>query len=185
MNIYEISEEFHISLAKLRKMKQKGILRVDDSTTAGDLIRATLAKGNEPTAAQLVDLIEKPSLLLELGKYVDRAEYHLRKLANPQNQVAPKDVVANVMEAAKGETEAVLIMVDWLKSIIPTKPVGHAYVATRLLLGIPETIRKYEGPRIPRALLNARSHPNFAGWWRTEKQASRNVTLYQKLALDL
>lgn len=186
MNIFDIAEEFHISLAKLRKLEKRGLLRTDNSATAADPIRARLAKGNDPTALQLVELIENPGGLLELGKYAPIAERALSALGNPQSQVAPSEVVANIMEAAKNEPEAVSILIGWTKQILSHgKPVNHAYIATRLLLGVPASIRKFEAPRIPRALLNVRQHPGFASFWRVEKLASQNRTIYQKLALDL
>lgn len=182
--IYDFCEAFHISISKARKMEKAGWLRLADSSNVTDPIRASLANGDRLTAAQLVELIEHPSGLLELGKYAGKAERELAALGNPQ--AAPREVVANIMEAAKGEPEALLILVDWLKSIIGATPAGHAFIAVRLLLGIPEGIRKFEGPRIPRALLNARNHPDFAGWWHIEASGkNRNVTIYQKTALDL
>lgn len=182
--IYDFCEVFHISLSKARKMDKGGWLRLAGSNDALDPIRASLANGDHLTAAQLVELIEAPTGLAELGKYAAKAEREIAVLGKPE--AAPSVVVANIMEAAKGEPEAVQILVDWLKSIIGKAPIGHAFVAVRLLLGISEGIRKYEGPRIPRALLNARNHPSMAGWWRTELgPKNRNVTVYQKPNFDL
>lgn len=184
MNIFEFSERYHLSLAKSRRIAKDNPGWFNGTSSAFDGIRASLANGDRLTAAQLLELIEEPAGLLELGKYTGKAESELTALGKPQ--AAPMEVVANVMEAAKGEPEAVLILVNWLKSIIGAKPVNHAFIAVRLLLGIPAGIRKYEGPRIPRALLNARKHPEFAGWWHTEAAGkNRNVTIYHKLALDL
>jgi hypothetical protein len=180
VNVFEFAEEFRLSLAKARKIKKRFPQIFDEADSAMDPLRATLAKGNRLTVPQLVELIENRAGLLELGKYATTAERELAALGNPQGQVAPNAVAANIMEAAKNEPEAVQILVDWLKEIIPAEPVEHAYIGTRLLLGVPDTIRKFEAPRIPRALLNARQHPDFAGWWRVEKSVSRNVTLYQK-----
>ena len=183
MNLFEFCERYHISLAKARRIAKDNPAWFSGTGGAFDLIRATIANGDRLTAAQLVELLENPGGLLELGKYASKAERALAALGKPQ--AAPKEVVANIMEAAKGEPEALQILIAWLKSILPEKPVSHAFIAVRLLLGIPETIRKYEGPRIPRALLNARQHPDFAGWWRVEKHGARNVTLYAKKEFDL
>lgn len=183
--IFELCEEFHLSLAKVRRMEKRYPHWFKASTSQFDEIRATLANGDALAVWQLVQLIENPGELLNLGKYAHKAERALAELGNPQAQVAPKDVAANLMEAAKNEPEAVQILVDWLKGMLPAEPVTHAFIATRLLLGVPESIRKYEGPRIPRALLNSRQSPSFAGYWRTVKELSRNVTYYQKLELDL
>lgn len=185
MNVFEFAEEFRLSLAKARAIKKRFPQIFDGEDSRFDPLRATLAKGNRLTAPQLVELIENRAGLLELGKYAATAQRELDALGKVKGQEAPKAVVANIMEAAKNEPDAVQILVDWLRDVIPAEPVEHAYLAVRLLLGLPENIRKYEAPRIPRALLNARNHPDLAGWWRLEKSISRNRTLYQKNALDL
>lgn len=185
MNVFEFSEEFRLSLVKTRAIKKRYPQIFDDNDSAVDAMRSYLAKGVGITTTQLVDLIENPSWLLSLGRYAEKAEQALAALGDPQGQVAPKEVVANIMEAAKGEPEAVQILVDWLRSIIPASPVNHAFIATRLLLGIPATIRNSEASRIPRALLNARQHPDFANFWHLEKGVSRNKTVYQKKGFDL
>lgn len=186
MNVFEFCERYHISLTKGRRIAKENAHWFDESATATDALRSYLAKGVGITTMQLVDLIENPGWLLSLGRYAGKAEEALAALHNPRAQVAPKEVVANIMEAAKGEAEAVQILIDWLCSIIPAaRPVDHAYIATRLILGIPANIREFEVPRIPRALLNARNHGAFAGFWHVEKGVSRNKTVYQNKALDL
>lgn len=185
MNIFEVSEKFKISLKKLRAMDKAGILRLDESASAADPIRATLIKGNPLPVAQLVQLIEEPALLLDLGNYAETARSQVAALGKPEREPAPKIVAAAVTDAAKNDPEAIATLVAWLKETIPGRPVGHAYLATRLLLGIPASIRKFEGPRIGRALLNCRNHPALAGWWTVKPGASQNSTVYQKLALDL
>lgn len=185
MNVFEFCERYHITLAKGRKIAKENPHWFGEAGSAVDAMRAYLAKGVGITTAQLVDLIENPSWMLSLGKYAEKAEVALGALHNPRAQVAPKIVVANIMEAAKGETEAVQILVDWMRSIIPAHPVSHGYIAARLLLGIPANIRKSEAPRIPRALLNAREHDDLKGWWRVDKGVSHNKTTYQKIMLDL
>ncbi len=184
MNIFEFCERYHISLAKARRIAKDNPAWFNGTSSAFDLVRTSLANGDRLTAAQLVELIEEPGGLLELGKYASRAERELSALGKPQ--AAPREVVANIMEAAKGEPEAVQILVDWLKTIIGDSPVSHAFIAVRLLLGTPASIRKSEGPRIPRALLNARKHPDFVGYWHTAQGIKkRNVTIYQKSLAQL
>lgn len=185
MNIYEIAEKHKISLKKLRALDKDKLLRLDESANAADPIRATLINGDPLPVWQLVQLIEEPSLLLELGKYAAEAGSQVDALGKPQNEVAPKPVAAALTDTAKNDPEAVALMVDWLKQVIPTRAVGHAYLATRLLLGIPLTLRKSEAPRIGRALLNCRNHPSMVGWWTVKPGASQNSTIYRKLVLDL
>jgi hypothetical protein len=184
-SIHEFCSEFHITLGKARRMEKRGWLRVDSNATPIDEIRMALKRGQKLTVAQLVELIERPAGILELGKYASKAEEQLAALRDPKSQVAPKIVAANVLEAFQNDPQAVEIVARWLASIIPAAPVGHAYLATRLLLGVPENIRKYDVPHMQRVLMNCRQHPALKGLWRTEREKTRNVTVYQKIALDL
>lgn len=184
-SIHEFCAEFHISLAKARRMDKRGWLRIDGKTTPVDEIRLALKRGARLTVAQLVELIENPAGVLELGKYASTAEKQLDALKDPKREIAPREVAANILEAYQNQGEAVAIVAAWLRSIIPAEPVGHAYVATRLLLGVPENIRKFDVPHMQRALMNCRAHPAMRGLWRTVQEKSRNVTVYQKIGLDL
>lgn len=185
MNVFEFSEKYKLSLAKTRRIKKDYPQIFDEADSRFDPMRSTLAKGNRLTAPQLVQLVEHPGNLLELGKYATTAEREVAALGDAKGQAAPKLVVANLMEAAKGEPEAVQILVDWMREIIPPDPVEHAFIAVRILLGVPENIRRFEAPRIPRALLNARNHEDLAGWFRVETVASQKRTFYQKKGFDL
>lgn len=183
MNIFEFCERFHISLAKARKMDKAGVLRLDENTSeAITEIRHALSRGQALTAAQLVELVENPGAVLDLGRYASRARDELDALGDARNEAAPKLVAAYVTDAAKGDPEAVGVLLDWLKTILPARPVSHSFIAVRLLLGLAPNIRQFDVPRIPRALLNVRRHDAFAGWWRVEKQKSRNVTIYSRPA---
>lgn len=184
-SVHEFCSEFHISLAKARRMEKRGWLRIDSNTTPVDEIRMALKRGQKLTVAQLVELIESPAGILELGKYASKAEEQLTALKDPRGQVAPKEVAANILEAFQNQGPAVDIVARWLASIIPAAPVGHAYLATRLLLGVPENIRKYDVPHMQRVLMNCRAHPSMAGLWSTVSSGARNVTIYQKKKLDL
>ena len=185
MTLYEFCEKYHISLSKARRMDRDGVLRLDreENATAAEM-RQCLARGQTLPAHHLMSLVEEPSLLLDLGRYAEKAEQQVSELGDVKNGTAPKEVVAYVSEAARPgsdeHAEAVEILVKWLKEIIPAKPVPHSYIAVRLLLGIPAPVRKFDIPRIPRAILNCRQHPDFKDWWRVVKTPSRNMTLYQR-----
>lgn len=184
-SIHEFAAEFHISLGKARRMEKRGWLRVDGNTTPIDEIRLALKKGARLTVAQLVELIDNPGGLLELGTYARQAEAQLALIGDPKAQAAPGDIAAQILDAYRNDSEAVGIVAAWVASILPAGPVGHAFVASRLLLGVPENIRKYDVPRLQRVLMNCRAHSALAGHSYTVKQASRNVTYYQKTSLDL
>lgn len=181
MNIFEFCEEFHISQAKARKMDKRGVLRLDESTRKETAeIRHILSRGQALTAAHLVELVDNPSTLLDLGRYATRAQEELNALGNVRGEIAPKPVAACVTDAAKNDPESVDMLIGWLRDTLPAVPVNHSYIAVRLLLGLAPNIRQYDVPRIPRALLNCRLREEFAGWFRIEKRGSRNVTIYQR-----
>lgn len=184
MNIYEMAEEFKISLKKLKAMEKRGCLRVDGSAAESDPIRATLAKGNRLPVPQLVQLVEAPALLIDLGRFSEEAERQIAELGKPS--AAPREISGLISEAAKNEPDAVAALMTWIKATLPSgKAVGHSWLAVRLLLGVPANLRKYEAPRIGRALLNCRNHPSFAGWWSVKPGVSQNSTIYHQSALDL
>lgn len=189
MNIFEISDKHKISVKKLRAMDKDGLLLHDASTTPLHAIRETLKTGNRLNVGQLVYLVENRSGLLDLGKYTEKARAQLEAIRDAAGQVepAPLEVASLVLEAFERDGAAVAAVVAWVKSILPPHPVGHSYVAARLLRGVPEASRVHDLPRLRRVMMNCREAPEFAGWWRNEKDArtSRNRTVYQKLALDL
>lgn len=180
-SIHEFASEFHISLGKAKRMEKKGWLRIDSATTPVDEIRMALKRGQRLTVAQLVELVERPAGLLELGKYAPKAEEQLAALQDPKTQAAPREVAANVLEAFQNQSEAVEIIARWLASIIPARAVNHAYLATRLLLGVPENIRHFDVPHMQRVLMNCRAHPAMAGLCASvEGPSGRKTTIYQK-----
>ena len=188
MNIFEVAEEFKISLKKLQRMDKRGILRLDGNATAADAMRLKLINGDALPVWMVVQLIEEPALVLELGKYAGEAQSLLNTLGKPKQEAAPVEVAAAIPDAAKNDPGQVAILIAWLKETIPARPVGHAYLASRILLGIAPAARKFEAPRIGRALLNCRNSPTMAGWHRTIAGPSQNSTVYQKganLPLDL
>jgi hypothetical protein len=181
LNIFEISEQFSISVAKLRKMEKAGCLRVDsEENEAAASLRHYLARNQQMTVGQLMTLIESPSLYIELGKWSDRARTQVAALGDVKADAAPLDVTAYIDDAARGDPEALDVLTRWLQSVLPARPVGHAWVAVRLLIGLPENLRAYNVKKIPMALLNVRKLPDFAGWFIVEKIGTRTQTFYMR-----
>lgn len=188
MNVFEFSERYGVSLLKSRKIEKENPDWFEGGVMAkGVEIRLWLSQGQILTVAQLCSLIESPGLLLDLGKYADKAESQIAALGNYKQEIAPRLVAAYIAEAAKGDSEAVEIITNWLREVIPSEPVNHSYLAVRLLLGVPENVRKFDEPRIPRAFHHCRRNPGFAEWWKVKKTLTRTATFYEKpkLALDL
>lgn len=186
MNIFDFCERFHISQRKAREMMKAGVLRLDENTSDElTSIRAYLRSGQNLSAVQLVYLLENPGELLMLGKYVDKASLLLSTLGDAKGEAAPRMTAALITDVSGGDADAVSALVAWLKEVIPAnRRVQHSYIAVRLLLGLDASARKYDAPRIPRALLYCRRDPSFAGWWRVERGSSRNVTYYQRPKVD-
>lgn len=185
MTLYEFCEKYHISLRKARRMDKDGVLRLNrEENEAAAEMRLYLSRGQTLPAHHLMNLVEEPSLLLDLGRYAEKAEQQVSELGDVKNGAAPKEVTAYVWEAASPGSDAhaqgVDILIQWMKGIISAKPVPHSYIAVRLLLGIPASIRKFEIRRIPRAMLNCRQHPDFKDWWRVVTTRARTMTLYQR-----
>lgn len=181
MNLREFCEEYRISISKARKMDKEGVLRLDSGESEhGAEIRQHLSKGQPLTVAQLLEMIENPSILRDLGRYREKAESQLEALGDVRAEAAPGEVAAYITDAARRNEEAIGVLVEWLKSTIPFEPVTHHWIATRLLMGVPANIRKNDMPHILRALLNCRNSPDLKGWWRVETRRSRSVTCYQR-----
>lgn len=181
MNIYEISEKHKISLHKLRAMAKDNLLRLDsveDERSA--LVRYYLSRNTNATVEHLLWLIESPAMLIDLGRYAERAKAQLSALGDVKATAAPRDVTAYIDDAARGDAEAQRILLDWLLGVLPGKPVSHAWLATRLLVGLPENLRAHNVKKLPMALLNIRKMPEFAGGWIIEKNGTRTQTFYTK-----
>lgn len=183
MNLFEFAEKFNISLSKARAMQKADVLRLDEvvSEEAAE-IRALLIKGQPLTAALLCWLVDNPAQVWELGRYTGKAQEQLETLGNVKAQAAPKEIAANISDAARGDSEAVALLVSWLKEIIPARDVPHSFIAVRLLLGLAPGVRRFDVPRIPRALLQCRRCEDFAGWWIIHTHGTRSQTFYKRPA---
>lgn len=188
LTLLEFCDEFRISHTKAKRMLARGCLLVDESTDPrAARIRSTFMARNPLTALDLCDLIESPSLILQLGRYADKASDLLEPLGDAVAGQAPRDVALSIMEAASGDTEAIAALVAWIKCALPGdgSPVGFHWLAVRLMLPIAENVRRFENEKIRRALARCRKSPEFSGWWKYERKSGRNVTIYARPMLDL
>lgn len=193
MNIYEVAAQFKISVTKLRKLDKAGLLRLGPAHPLTDSMRFYLSKGKPLTVAQLVALVEAPALIEGLGDKAGQALAQVALLGAPEP--APLETVAEIDQASRGDTEAIGRLIPWLKTTILVAAsqgqftISHHYIAVRLILGSPASLRDYNAARIARALLNCRRHPGFAGWWRVVPKGGSSVSEYGKFdssnALDL
>jgi hypothetical protein len=183
MNLAEFCDEFRISARKAKAMHARGVLRLDDSgSEIAAAIRQMMIKGQPLTAMHLVSLVESPSALLELGRHAGKVQDQLEAIGDAKAGAAPREIVALLSDAARGDPEAVSALVGWIKGALPEsgEAVSHAWIAARLLLGVPAKARHFDVPRIPRALMRCRKAPEFSGWWHYDARSGRKFSLYAR-----
>jgi hypothetical protein len=180
--IQEISDEFTVSLAKLRRMERRGILvyepdEGEDSEI--EAIRKSWRRNRVLNAMQLVRLIESPDLLRSLPPAVAKgAQGQIEALGDVVP--APLEISAAISGVASEDPACVLDVLQWAKETLPAHDVSHHYLAVRLLLGAKEFFRESEYRRMRRVMLVLRRQDDFAGWWHTEAIGKRNVTYYHQ-----
>ena len=180
LTLYEISEKYRIQLRKLRRMQKDGVLRCEGSgDPIADDIRSFLAAGMHLSVKQLVALVEKPALILELGNRQEEARSYVEALERPDP--APDDLWPCISGAASNDVESIDRLVRWTKDTLPEgRKVSYHWLAVRLALAVPDNMRKHEFPRLNTAFLKLRQSPAFAGWFSIEQQGKRRVTRYHK-----
>jgi hypothetical protein len=189
MNIYQLSVKTGIPVVKLRKLDKLGALVTDGETGFLDTLIFHMRGNRVLSVAQLLALLDAPDLLDELGavrpRYASRAREQIAALGDTSTDRAPREVTAAIQGASRGDDDESLIIVEWLKTILPAAPVPHAWIVVRLLLPLNEFMREQAAPLISPALLNARKLPEFAGYWRSEKVGTRPAIKYFQKVLDL
>ena len=182
MNLLEFCEKFKISQKRAKAMHKQGVLLLDDAFPPMLVsVSATLRTGKPLSALQLCYLAENTSEALKLGKSAGKALEQLDDIRDALGDRASIEIASLACDAAKqGENEALRALVAWIKSVLPCHDVGHAWIASRLLLALPEGTRQFDAPRITRALARCRALPDFAPFWRYEVLNKRNVTIYKK-----
>jgi len=139
MNVYEFTEQFRISLRKARRMEKMGVLCLDSSESEhGAEIRRQLSRGRPLTTSHFLRIIEEPPILRQLGRHRSKAESHMAALGNVGDEAAPREVAAHITDAARGDRDSIIVLVDWLKATVPTEPVTHHW-AIRYLFGPPHS----------------------------------------------
>jgi hypothetical protein len=180
--IHEISRAMNISLKKLRSMEKRGWLLCDAKAhPMVESMLSTMRSGNPLTVAQCVALIEDPKLFDLLEGKAAKARQQVEALGNPKPAAIDWiDLSAATLNDENSEA-ATLRLIAWIKAVLPVSGrVSHHWIAVRLLLAVPEDMRRFEIPRLGKIMLTIRKHPEFAGWFTIAKQGSRNVTWYHR-----
>lgn len=192
MNIFEISAKSGIPLKSLRKLERMNINfgKLDsepDIFFHAAKIRFTLMRKGQLTVEQLFQLLDDPAIYDELKKYQGAARTQVAALGDVKATPAPREVTAAIDAAAGGDVDAAHALAGWLMGILPASPVGHHWVACRILFPLNAFMREQMAPRISLALMHMRKVEEFAPYWASIKAANgRNSIFYsQPKTLDL
>lgn len=184
MNVFELSSKTNISIKSLRKLEKLKLLTLDpdppsDEHPSAPRMRFILMRQGQLSVPYLMTLLTKPDTLYDLRKYEPRARAQIAALGDYQATLAPKEVTAVIDRAAGADTDAALALAQWLGDVLPAEPVGHHWVAVRLLLPLPEFQREQAMPIINLALLHMRKLDTFRPYWESvENKSGRKEIRY-------
>jgi hypothetical protein len=188
MNIFELADKSGASLRTLRKIEKllKG-RPIAASDPVLDSIRAQTNRVRPLSVSQYMALIDRPELIDALGSRAERIEQELEAIGDAQGEAAPREVTLHLQDASKGNPKAAAIIAQWMHDALPDQGnVPHAYLALRLLYGVPENVRRFALPVVPRAMQAAKRQAPLAGCWRIVETGSMRATEYFKpMPLDL
>ncbi|MBA3831642.1 MAG: hypothetical protein H0X34_07075 [Chthoniobacterales bacterium] len=184
MNIHDVATKSGVSIRALRKLEKLKLIAFDpdddsDEHPRAAEIRFLLMRNQQLSAALLVELIDKPAALYDLRKYEARAREQIAALGDVAGTVAPIEALAVISDAAGADASAAQTLADWLTGILPSEPVSHYWVATRLLLPLVPGQRETLGKKISLALMNVRRLESFHPYWQSVPGAyGRSVINY-------
>lgn len=187
MNIYDISTKFKISVGALRRLEKGGLLKFEKPSETVAKMRFLLIRNQQLPVESLLELLDDPGTIFDLHKYAERGRTQLRALGDVRADMAPIEAQAAISDAAGGDAFAAQAIADWLISILPRDPVGHHWVAVRLLLPLDPIQREAMLPKASFALMHMRKLDSFAGYWESveNKAGRKEIRYFQKKPLDL
>lgn len=186
MNIHDVATKSGVSVRALRKLEKLKLIAFDadpksDEHPRASEIRFLLMRGQQLSAALLIDLLDTPAALYDLRKYEARAREQIAALGDVRASVAPIEVLASISDAAGADASAAQTLADWLTRILPNEPVSHYWVAVRLLLPLDPIQRGAVVKQISLALMNVRRVESFRPYWRSVAgKNSRTVINYSQ-----
>lgn len=180
VSLREINRKTGVGMGTLRKLKSAGFLvKTEDENAMALSITKAIARGNPLSVVQLVALIEDPSIEYELFGYAARAKNAVDALGDVKSMGAGREITAYINAAADRDQEALEIIAEWVRSIVPARgEVSHAWVATRLVINSP--LQADHLNRISLVMLNVRQAPSLKGWWRVANIGGRTQTFYMR-----
>ncbi|MBO9581863.1 MAG: hypothetical protein J7498_13310 [Sphingobium sp.] len=176
MDIHEMNDRYGISMKKLRRMYQDGILKIGKSATPKywQMVISDIRKG-KMSARSIALAYRSPKQLEELARLTPRDRNILRehfKLAGlPHTNLDLEDhSFLAPCGAAENNPRYLADFIEGLKKVIPAQNVFYEFVAVRwLLLKCNQDVDIYNtADFLPKALFYARADPSFKEWWHKE-----------------
>ena len=181
MNIHDLSRRASIPVATLRKLERLGVLKVDAESEAAAPLRSLLGRNQYLSLAQLFELVDKPALFDELGKWEPRARQQVADLGDLDATTVWAGVPSAVIVAASGEAEALNRLADWVQFAIPSdRDVSYHWLAIRLLRAQFPNARAQTLKTINLAFAKLRGVPKMKGWWHSVPFGARNTIIYRR-----
>lgn len=187
MDAYDIAEDFGISLKKAQKIARAVSLQIGRKHGLAAKMRVKLSKDEQLSVMDLLALLNDGALFRKFGKFENRARAQTYALGYVRASAAPVDVTRHIADAAAGHPESVVVVLRWLKSVIPRWPVRFHWIAIRLLINRWPYVSSRDTLEIEKALRNVRAHPEFTGWFGKRPVGRWNPMFYHqpKLVFDL
>ncbi len=193
MDIFDVAKLTGVSVRNLKKVEKHGLLKIKKPNN--DVLakaRHNLRRGNALTAEQLAYFIRFPDWLDRLDSpYEANARAVIETLGDVTGEAMPWEVSAGLPFAVNGEEDSLGPIVTWLRTLIDTSPAfaagrmrGHAYMAVRVLAGIPEQHLESNAPLISKLFWKIRTRSkDFAEYWFVDE--NKRTQYRRPVALDL
>ena len=164
--IYDIADEYKISVRKARLMLKNGDLNIDSDTKRSEIrqIAHYLKKARPLTVSNILTLLRHPEKIDALGAQAKAAKKYLASLGNVERESLSASQAANMIYGASISDEIFLPkFAQWLASVIPASGCGYHYLAVRAILNVPENRFSETYRALPRAILHARRTQFLSG----------------------
>jgi hypothetical protein len=176
--IYEIAKASGLSLRTLRKLEKIGALNATKSSDPiTDAARENLKKGNKLTALQQLHLLRNPAARDTLQQWDLEIDAILKRLGDAISEAIPWSVSNAIELCARREPEAIDKIASAIRNLIQLSDAfdkgqsqDHAFIAVRLLAGVPDHSLDSLAKRAQACLWNCRRSPILSDCWRLNER---------------
>lgn len=179
--IYDLSDEYNISVRKLTLMMKNGdlIIGAAEKRQADRQMLYSLKKGRPLTVEHSLLLYRNPDMFENLGSYEEVARKYMRSLGHIENGAIPENAVNLIYGAAISDDIFLDRFGNWMASVIPSEGCGYHYIGTRAMFSVPSHRFADIYKMLPRAILNGRRTDAMRGKSLTDAKSSK-VSFFPK-----